>query len=320
MFSYSKNYKLKFYLCFVFLLYFLSNNIIYAHLEENNEYLIPMGNIIQIDAELDGILVRNEFKNSPFNIGDRLISVDDINISDYDDYAFIMSKIDSHDKVEVLVSRGYRNIKIDTSKSVLEKTNFNNFISGFATLTYIDPSNNQFAAVAHPISVGGYNEVTIKNGSISTTSSLNITKSRKYNVGCINATRLNTIGTFSKNTNFGIKGDVEALNLGVFKKYEVASLDEVKLGDAQVILQNTKNQPGKYDITILDIQNQKKARSKTFKIKITDEKLLDLTGGIVQGMSGTPIVQDDKIIGAISHALENDPSVGYGVYIKWMMD
>ena len=71
---------------------------------------------------------------------------------------------------------------------------------------------------------------------------------------------------------------------------------------------------------ILNIENQKTPKSKTFKIHITDKELLQLTGGIVQGMSGTPIVQGDKIIGAISHAVENDPTTGYAVFIKWMIE
>ena len=76
----------------------------------------------------------------------------------------------------------------------------------------------------------------------------------------------------------------------------------------------------KFDIEILNIENQKTPKSKTFKIHITDKELLQLTGGIVQGMSGTPIVQGDKIIGAISHAVENDPTTGYAVFIKWMIE
>ena len=84
-------------------------------------------------------------------------------------------------------------------------------------------------------------------------------------------------------------------------------------------IQNKQNQCVKYDIEILKIENQTSPSPKTFKIKIVDEDLLRDTGGIVQGMSGTPIIQNGKIIGAVSHALENNPKVGYGVYIKWML-
>ena len=87
----------------------------------------------------------------------------------------------------------------------------------------------------------------------------------------------------------------------------------------KIILQNKQNKCVKYVIEILKIENQTSPSPKTFKIKIVDEDLLRDTGGIVQGMSGTPIIQNGKIIGAVSHALENNPKVGYGVYIKWML-
>ncbi|MFR2550974.1 MAG: SpoIVB peptidase S55 domain-containing protein [Clostridioides difficile] len=127
------------------------------------------------------------------------------------------------------------------------------------------------------------------------------------------------MGSFTENTDFGIRGQINNFDISKLKKYKVASLDEVKLGKAQIILQDNFNKCKKYNIEIIDIENQKHPESKSFKIKITDKKLLAQTGGIVQGMSGTPIVQDNKIIGAVSHAIENDPAVGYGVFIKWML-
>ena len=92
------------------------------------------------------------------------------------------------------------------------------------------------------------------------------------------------------------------------------------MGKAEIILQNQSNKCEKYDIEIISIERQKSPSPKTFKIRITDKDLLVRTGGIVQGMSGTPIVQGDKIIGAVSHAVENDPTLGYGVFIGWMMN
>ena len=128
-----------------------------------------------------------------------------------------------------------------------------------------------------------------------------------------------TIGNFNTNTQYGIKGITKNIDFSNEEKYKVASLDEVELGNAQIILQNKQNKCVKYDIEILKIENQTSPSPKTFKIKIVDEDLLRDTGGIVQGMSGTPIIQNGKIIGAVSHALENNPKVGYGVYIKWML-
>ena len=100
----------------------------------------------------------------------------------------------------------------------------------------------------------------------------------------------------------------------------VAYRDEIKEGHAQIITTVEDGGAKAYDIEILKLLPQDEPGSKSMIIKIVDPVLLEKTGGIVQGMSGTPIVQGDKIIGAISHAVENDPTTGYAVFIKWMIE
>lgn len=307
---------------FYFFLYFFSNNFIYSQsLEKNDyEYLIPMGNILQIDAELKNIIVRNEIDNCPLKIGDSILKVENNDITSYEDFSHAISSLNRSDDVSVLIRRENSVFCLKCDKNTLEKINFNNFISGFATLTYINPNTNEFGAVAHSINIGTTRKIPIKKGCISLTNNLNIKKSCKGNVGCINATKNNVIGEFDDNTTFGIKGVINNMDLSNYKKYKVAEVDEVKLGKAQIILQNKSNICKKYNVEIINIEKQKKPDSKGIKIKITDPQLLKETGGIVQGMSGTPIVQGNKIVGAVSHALENNPSIGYGVYIKWMLE
>ncbi|HSQ33501.1 MAG TPA: SpoIVB peptidase S55 domain-containing protein, partial [Peptostreptococcaceae bacterium] len=127
------------------------------------------------------------------------------------------------------------------------------------------------------------------------------------------------IGNFNNNTEFGIVGKINNNNFSNLPSYQVADLSEIKLDKAYVLLQNKDNKVEKYEIEIVNIYNQDYPQSKTFKIKITDKRLLAYTGGVVQGMSGTPIIQNNKVIGAISHAIENYPSYGYAVYIGWML-
>ena len=308
-------------ICYIFL-YFFSNNFIYSQSIQNDtcEYLIPMGNILQIDAELKNIIVRNEVDNCPLKIGDSILKVDNNNISSYEDFSNSISSLNSVKDVSILVRRYNSVFCLKCNKNALEKMNFSNFISGFATLTYINPTTSEFGAVAHPISLGNTKKIPIKNGSISSTNNLNIKKSKRGNVGCINATKKALIGEFNDNTSFGIKGVYNNIDLSNHKRYKVADINEVNLGKAQLILQTTNHLCKKYDVEIINIEKQRKPNSKGIKIKITDPQLLKETGGIVQGMSGTPIVQDDKIVGAVSHALENNPSIGYGVYIKWMLE
>ncbi|XAM39404.1 hypothetical protein TPHSE_36940 [Terrisporobacter petrolearius] len=307
---------------FYVFLYFFSNNFIYSQsLEKSDcEYLIPMGNILQIDAQLKNIIVRNEINSCPLKIGDSILKVEDNDINSYEDFNYVISSLTKTNDVSVLIRRENSVFCLKCDKNALEKINFNNLISGFATLTYINPETKEFGAVAHSINIGTTKKIPIKKGCISFTDNLNIRKSSKGNVGCINATKNNVIGEFNDNTTFGIKGSVDNIDLSNHKKYRVAEVDEVKLGKAQIILQNKSNTCKKYNIEIINIEKQRKPDSKGIKIKITDPQLLKETGGIVQGMSGTPIVQGNKIVGAVSHALENNPTVGYGVYIKWMLE
>jgi len=307
---------------FYVFLYFFSNNFIYSQsLEKSDcEYLIPMGNILQIDAQLKNIIVRNEINGCPLKMGDSILKVEDNDINSYEDFNYVISSLTKTDDISVLIRRENSVFCLKCDKNALERVNFNNLISGFATLTYINPETKEFGAVAHSINIGTTKKIPIKKGCISFTDNLNIRKSSKGNVGCINATKNNVIGEFDDNTTFGIKGSVDNIDLSNHKKYRVAEVDEVKLGKAQIILQNKSNTCKKYNIEIINIEKQRKPDSKGIKIKITDPQLLRETGGIVQGMSGTPIVQGNKIVGAVSHALENNPTVGYGVYIKWMLE
>lgn len=306
---------------FYVFLYFFSNNFIYSQsLEKNDsEYLIPMGNILQIDAELKNIIVRNEIRNCPLKVGDSILKVEDNDINSYEDFNYVLSSLNKTNDISILIRRENSVFCLKCDKNALQRINFNSLISGFATLTYINPDTKEFGAVAHSINIGSTRQIPIKKGCISFTNNLNINKSHKGNVGCINATKNKTIGEFNNNTTFGIKGQINNINLSNYKKYKVAEVSEVKLGKAQVILQDKNNICKKYDVEIINLEKQRKPDSKGIKIKITDSRLLKETGGIVQGMSGTPIVQNDKIVGAVSHALENNPTVGYGVYIKWML-
>ncbi len=305
-----------------FLIYFLSIGFVYSQSNTNfkDKYLMPIGNITQIDAELQSLIVRNTFADSPFKIGDCLVSINNTNIRTYSDFSNLLNNVNSDSRLNINIIRNNENLTLIVKKEILDKVNFNNIFSGFATLTYVDPETNKFGAVAHPISVGCNKNLYIKNGSLSSTYNLVIDKSYRGCVGCINGQKNEFIGNFKRNTDFGIKGTLNKIDLSKFKKYKVANLNEVKKGKASIILQTSNDSSKEYEIKILNIKNQKNPDIKTFKIEIVDKELLKITGGVVQGMSGTPIIQNNKIIGAISHAVESNPSIGYGVYIGWMLE
>jgi len=131
-----------------------------------------------------------------------------------------------------------------------------------------------------------------------------------------------TIGKISKNTAFGVFGKLDTtsyLSMSNNDEVEVASREEIKQGPAKIIceLENGKRQY--YDIEIQKIFTANNEDNKSMLLKVTDERLIEKTGGIIQGMSGAPIIQDGKFIGAVTHVLVNDPSVGYGVFADIMI-
>ena len=100
---------------------------------------------------------------------------------------------------------------------------------------------------------------------------------------------------------------------------KVGFRDEIQLGKASIITTIDENGPKEYEIEIVKLFEQEEPTPKSMIIKVTDQELLEKTGGIVQGMSGSPIIQNNKIVGAVTHVLINKPDVGYGVYIDWML-
>lgn len=125
------------------------------------------------------------------------------------------------------------------------------------------------------------------------------------------------IGDVSKNTDFGIYGNVKnlsKLNCNINNEMEVANRDEIKKGNAKILLDLENGIRKEYDIQITKIYRNNNSNNKSMLIKVTDEKLLELTGGIVQGMSGAPIIQNNKFVGAVTHVLVSDPATGYAVF------
>ena len=248
------NTKFSLFFFLLFLLYFFSNNLIYATslTKTENDFLIPVGNVLHIEAQLENVIVRSNIKDSPFTLGDEIISINNNTIKSYSDFSNVLNSLpDSANVIDVTLKRNNHITNIKTLKSKLEEVNSTDSISGFATLTYIDPINNKFGAVAHPISLGSSRKIKIKDGYISTTTNLNIEKSYRGSVGCISAKPKDYKGKFTDNTDFGIKGDIVKFDTSNYEKYKVASLNEVETGNAQIILQTSNEGCKKFDIEIL---------------------------------------------------------------------
>ena len=197
-------------------------------------------------------------------------------------------------------------------------------ISGIGTLTYVD--EDSFAALGHSINDNDTGIIfRISDGAIYNTNLVNIVKPIEKNPGrlegIIDYSSVNIIGRVKENTLYGISGTLSS-NVN-YKDYgmepmSIAPKEEVRLGPAY-ILSAISGKPEYYRIEITNINYDESAGSKSLELKITDDVLLSMSDGIVQGMSGTPIIQDNRLVGAITHVFVNDSTKGYGIFIEYMI-
>jgi len=187
-------------------------------------------------------------------------------------------------------------------------------LHGIGTITYYEPRTKKFATLGHGIVDSDTNSlIKIASGELVTTYINSIVKGEKGKIGEIKGSIVNSkaIGVLSSNTEFGVYGELKnmsALNVDTSNEMEVAFRNEIKLGPAKMILNIEDNIRKEYDIEITRIYRNNNSDNKSMLIRVTDEELLELTGGIIQGMSGAPIVQNGKFVGAVTHVLVNNPA------------
>jgi len=198
-----------------------------------------------------------------------------------------------------------------------------NITSGVGTVTYIDKNTGMFGALGHGISdMDGMGLLNVDRGTAYKAIILSVQKGKKGNPGELKgAIRENEIyGEVVKNTRFGVFGYInkDAEILG--NEYEICLKNDVKEGKAQIISTINGDKTEVYDIEIEQVNTHGEIQEKSMIIRITDKNLINKTGGIVQGMSGSPIIQDGKLIGAVTHVLINEPTRGYGIFIETMLE
>ncbi len=298
-----------------------------------SDYIIAGGENIGISINAKGIIIVGTYKinnkntvlDSKLKIGDIIIKVNDNYVNDISDMTKMLNDI-SNDKVKITYKRD-NSIK-ETYLTVIKDGNIiktglyvKDSITGIGTLSFIDPATKIFGALGHEVSEKNTGIILeVKDGKIFESSVTDIDRSEDGNPGSKNAT-LNTNnvnGKIDKNTTNGIFGTYTD-TIPDKKKYKVANISEIKLGKAKILTVLNENNIKEYDIEILKINKNDKS-NKNMLFKITDKNLINKTGGIVQGMSGSPIIQDDKIIGAVTHVIVNNPINGYGIFITNMLE
>lgn len=297
-----------------------------------SDYIIPGGETLGIEIKSDGVLVIGFYQiNGKFNKGTPTIKVGDyitkVNGNEVTNIASLTNLIEQNvkdNKVVITIRRKKeeKDIKLNLIKEGdVYKTGLyvKESITGTGTLTYIDPETKIFGALGHEIIESNSSKIVeIKSGSIFRNYITGIEKSKVGYAGSKNAKFYydTKYGSIIKNTNVGIYGLYE-VTLPKKSTLKVASDDEIKIGNAKIATVLDKENINYYDIRITKIDEESSIKNIYFEI--IDEELLSKTGGIVQGMSGSPIIQDEKIIGAVTHVIVDNPKTGYGLFISKML-
>lgn len=192
--------------------------------------------------------------------------------------------------------------------------------SGIGTLTYVR-TNLNFGSLGHPITDPKGNIIECKNGGVFKCSIDGVEKGRKGAAGELKGSFNfeKRVGNIYANNKFGAFGTFNSLPKYCTETISVADLGEIKPGKAQIFCTLDGDTRECYDIEIVKAVPQTSRDDRGMVIHVTDARLLEKTGGIVQGMSGSPIVQNGKLVGAVTHVFVNDPTRGYGMYAKWML-
>lgn len=298
-----------------------------------SKYIVAGGENIGLSINNNGIIVAGFYKvgnvypgkDANMQKGDTIVEVNDTKVYSIDD--FITTIKNSDGKSLKLVYLRNNNKETTTLNLIADegvvKTGLyvKDMVSGIGTLTYIDPSTKLYGALGHEVleSQSGI-MINVKDGKIYNSSVTSIDKSTRGDPGAKNANvdSNDIYGNIIKNSTSGVFGkytkEITKNNL-----YEVADYKDIKLGEAKIITVLNGNEKKEYSINILKVNNTKDD-NKNILFEVTDKELINITGGIVQGMSGSPIIQENKIIGAVTNVVVNNPKRGYGILITSMLE
>lgn len=305
----------------------------------------PGGNAIGVRMNTKGVLVvavtevidiegnrSSPAREAGLKVGDSIIEIDGEKIVSSEQVVKILNEAKDNE-IEILVLRNKSEF-VTNSKAIqcLQDNAYRLGIwvrdktSGIGTMTYYDEETNSFGALGHGITdIDTGNLLTVEKGLIMNAKISEVEQGKKGTPGEIRGVFYKTddiLGEIEVNTNFGIYGKLidGELELKNKEKIPIAFKEEVELGKAYIMSTLEDNIVEMFEIEIQKLEAQSSPSQKSMIIKVTDEKLLEKTGGIVQGMSGSPIIQNNRLIGAVTHVFVNDPTKGYGLYIEWMLE
>ena len=300
--------------------------------------VIPVGQVSGIKLYTSGVLVvgmseikgtdnikHKPYENSGIQEGDIIVQIENKDITDTKELINVVN-LSQGKELKIKYVRNNDSLECNITPVKTSQTEYKlglwvrDSAAGIGTMTYIEPSSNSFAALGHGITdIDTGNVLNISNGQFITTKVLSIIKGMNGNPGKILGTinEQSKIGTINKNSIFGIYGVVDDITNVKFNSNDtinVATRNEIELGEAKILCSLDGESAEEYKIQIEKIYLNNDYDNKSMLIKVTDNKLIEKTGGIIQGMSGSPVIQNGKFIGAVTNVLINDPTRGYVVF------
>lgn len=322
---------------------FIPIKTIDANIVETKEvYLggIPVG----LSIDVDGLIVLgnnnistesgyvNPFENSKLKVGDIILTINNTKVTNLEELQKILENSGYNgEELTLEVLRKGEILMLGLTPALDEESGkykiglwVRNDAAGVGTLTFVDCDTLKFGALGHPITdyeTGAI--VPAKSGKIFPCSVVGLSKGEKGTPGEIKGIFMqgrNQKGIIEKNCQFGVFGTLtdKSKLVDANKTADVASRLTVKPGKAKIV-SNVSGVSEEYEIEIIKANYQPSQSDKSFVFRVVDKRLLNLTGGVIQGMSGSPIMQNGKLIGAVTHVFVSDPTKGYGVYIDWMI-
>ena len=300
--------------------------------------VIPVGQVSGIKLYTSGVLVvgmseikgtdnikHKPYENSGIQEGDTIVQIENKDITDTKELINVVN-LSQGKELKIKYVRNNDSLECNITPVKTSETEYKiglwvrDSAAGIGTMTYIEPELNSFAALGHGITdIDTGKILNISDGQFITTKVLSIMKGTSGNPGKILGTinEQAKIGIINKNSIFGIYGvvnDITNVKLNSNNAIDVATRNEIELGEAKILCSLDGESAEEYKIQIEKIYLNNDYDNKSMLIKVTDNKLIEKTGGIIQGMSGSPVIQNGKFIGAVTNVLINDPTRGYVVF------
>lgn len=294
------------------------------------QLLIPVGEVIGLELSDDTVIVAafddtlgSAARSAGLRIGDEIVTIDNQPIDTTEDVRKALKNCDGD--VDITIQRGSKCQKLRMEPSATNDgprlgVYLRQGIAGIGTITYYDPDTHRFGTLGHGVSDAKGDLLKMTAGNAYSATVQSVRKGASGDPGQLKgvAEAGQAVGALLKNTPQGVFGTAKQGWRG--EPLPVAEFADVRTGPATIRSTIAGDTVREYSVEILKIYPKDRSDCRNFLIKVTDPDLLATTGGIVQGMSGSPIIQNGKLIGAVTHVLVNSPDTGYGIFIEKMLD